>query len=165
MSPLYHLNVTLHVLAALFWLGGMFFLAIVGAPVLRTLDPPSLRAQVFRRLGERFRTAGWIAIAVLVATGVGNLGFRGLLTGETLGDGAFWSGRYGTALAWKLALVTAMIAISFVHDFVEGPRASRHRPGSSRSIRARRRSAWLARVNAGFGLALVWVAVRLARGG
>lgn len=165
MSPLYHLNVTLHVLAALLWLGGMFFLAVVGAPVLRTLDPPSLRAQVFRRLGERFRTVGWIAIGVLLVTGVANLGFRGLLSWDTLGDGAFWGGRYGTTLAWKLALVTAMIGVSFVHDFVEGPRASRHRPGSPESIRARRRSAWLARANAGLGLALVWVAVRLARGG
>lgn len=165
MSPLYHLNVTLHVLAALLWLGGMFFLAVVGAPVLRTLEPPSLRAQVFRRLGERFRVVGWIAIGVLIATGIGNLWFRGLLSWERLGDGAFWSGRYGTALAWKLALVLAMVAISFVHDFVEGPRASRQQPGSADSIRARRRSAWLARVNAGLGLALVWVAVRLARGG
>lgn len=165
MSPLHHLNVTLHVLAALLWLGGMLFLAVVGAPVLRGLDRPELRAAVFRRLGERFRTVGWIAIAVLVVTGVGNLWFRGLLSWSTLGDPAFWGGRYGTTLAWKIGLVAAMMTISFVHDFVEGPRASRHRPGSPESIRARRRSAWLARANAVLGLALVWVAVALARGG
>ena len=40
---LYNLVVTLHVLAALFWLGGMFFLALVGAPVLRAVEPPELR--------------------------------------------------------------------------------------------------------------------------
>lgn len=112
MSPLYHLNVTLHVLAALLWLGGMFFLAVVGAPVLRALEPPSLRAEVFRRLGERFRTVGWIAIGVLIATGIGNLWFRGLLSWERLGDGAFWSGRYGTALAWKLALVWVAVRLA-----------------------------------------------------
>ena len=33
MSLAYYLNVVLHVLAALFWLGGMSFLGVVGAPV------------------------------------------------------------------------------------------------------------------------------------
>jgi uncharacterized membrane protein len=47
----YFVNVTVHVFAALLWLGGMFFLAVVGAPVLRSVEPPELRAQLFRRLG------------------------------------------------------------------------------------------------------------------
>lgn len=156
---------SLHLLAALLWLGGMFFLAVVAAPVLRSVDPPPLRAALFQRIGARFRTVGWIAIAVLLATGVGNLAFRGLLEWETLGDGAFWTGRYGRTLAWKLGLVGAMVGISAVHDFVEGPRASRLEPGSPAALRARRRSAWLARVNALLGVALVLAAVRLARGG
>ena len=33
MSTLYYINVSAHLLAALLWLGGMFFLAVVGAPV------------------------------------------------------------------------------------------------------------------------------------
>ena len=33
MSILYYINVSAHLLAALLWLGGMFFLAIVGAAV------------------------------------------------------------------------------------------------------------------------------------
>lgn len=162
---LYWLNVTLHLLAAFLWLGGMFFLAAVGAPVLREVDPPALRARLFERIGVRFRTVGWIAIAVLIATGLGNLGLRGLLDWNTLGSGEFWGGRYGRVLAWKLGLAAAMVGISAVHDFVEGPRASRLPPGSPEAIRARRRSAWLARLNAALGIALVFVAVRLARGG
>lgn len=50
MSGLYFLCVTLHVLAAFLWLGGIFFLAAVGAPVLRMVEPPSLRAELFHRL-------------------------------------------------------------------------------------------------------------------
>ena len=73
---LYHLSVTLHVLAAMLWLGGMLFLAAVGAPVLRQVEPPALRAQLFRTLGQQFRTVGWIAILTLVVTGVGNLYFK-----------------------------------------------------------------------------------------
>ena len=40
---LHHLSVPLHVLAALLWLGGMFFLAALGAPVLRRVEPPAAR--------------------------------------------------------------------------------------------------------------------------
>jgi putative copper export protein len=39
MSTPYYINVTIHVLAAMLWLGGMFFLGAVGAPVLRTIEP------------------------------------------------------------------------------------------------------------------------------
>lgn len=147
------------------WLGGMFFLALVGAPVLRRVEPPSMRADLFGRLGTRFRAVGWVSIAVLVATGVLNLELRGMLDGETLGDPAFWGRPYGRTLGWKLGLVAAMTSLSALHDFVLGPRASRLSPGSPAALAARKRVAWLARVNAGLGVALVAVAVRLSRGG
>lgn len=50
------------------WLGGMFFLGVVGAPVLRSVQPDSPRAELLRRLGERFRSVGWVAIAILLVT-------------------------------------------------------------------------------------------------
>ena len=165
MRGLYLANVTVHVLAAMLWLGGMFFLAAVGAPVLRAVEPAALRARLFRALGERARTVGWIAIAVLLVTGVLNLHFAGVLRGGRLGDAAFWTSPYGRALAWKLAAVAAMVAISAVHDFVLGPAASTLEPGTPAAIRARTRAAWLARVNALVGVLLVMAAVRLARGG
>jgi copper resistance protein D len=162
---LYHLNVTLHVLAALFWLGGMMFLGLVGARVLRSVEPPALRAELFRRIGAAFRDAGWVAIAILLVTGVANLHFRGMLSWAVLGYGPFWTTPYGTALLWKLVTVGLMITISAVHDFVDGPRASRARPGSPEAVRLRRRAALLARVNVAVGVVLVFTAVRLARGG
>ena len=165
MRSLYLLNVTVHVLAALLWLGGMFFFALVGAPVLRRLEPPALRARVFAELGEAFRKVGWGAIALLLATGALNLHLTGVLRGGQLWRAAFWSAPYGRALAWKLAAVAAMVALSAVHDFVLGPRAGRLDPGSPAALRARTRAAWLARVNALIGLVLVFAAVRLARGG
>lgn len=162
---LYLLNVTVHVLAALLWLGGMFFLGVVGAPVLRKVEPPALRAELFRQLGERFRGVGWGAIGVLVATGIVNLHYRGLLRSSLWGDPAFWRTGMGSALAWKLCAVAAMIAVSAVHDFVSGPAASRMVPGSAEALAARKRAAWLARANALIGLVVVIAAVRLARGG
>ncbi len=165
MRTLYLLNVTVHVLAALLWLGGMFFFALVGAPVLRRLEPAALRARIFAELGQAFRTVGWIAIAVLLATGALNLYFAGILRGGRLVTPGFWATPYGRALAWKLAAVAVMVAVSAVHDFVLGPRAGRLDPGSPAALRARSRAAWLARVNALVGLGLVYAAVRLARGG
>src|SRR5678815_1418459 len=47
MPSLYFLNVTVHLLAAFVWLGGMLFLGLVGAPVLRGVAPAALRQQLF----------------------------------------------------------------------------------------------------------------------
>jgi putative copper resistance protein D len=161
---LYYLNVTIHVLAALLWLGGMFFLAVVGAPVLRKVDPPELRARLFNQLGLASRNVGWAAIGVLILTGVANLHFRGLLRWAVLGNASFWSTRYGTTLAFKLSAVLIMIVVSAVHDFILGPRAY-SAAGTPAAGRWRRWSSWLARVNAVVGVLLVYFAVRLARGG
>lgn len=161
----YLLNVTIHVLAAILWLGGMLFLAVVGAPILRRVEPAALRAQLFRQLGLRFRLVGWIAVGVLIVTGVLNLHFRDLLRWEVLGAGAFWAGTYGRALAVKLAAVGVMLVLSLVHDFVLGPAASRAPPGSDAALGLRRRASWLARINAVVALVVIVAAVRLTRGG
>lgn len=165
MRELYLANVTIHVLAALFWIGGMFFFALVGAPALRRIESPGLRADLFRQLGERFRGAGWIAIGVLLATGTANLWFSGLLRFDVLADPGFWLSPYGRALGWKLVGVTAMLVVSALHDFALGPRAARLEAGTPGALRARRRAALLARGNAVLGLVVVIIAVRLARGG
>ena len=101
MRSWYLINVTLHVLAALIWLGGMFFLGLVGAPVLRGVEPASLRQKLFHDLGLRFRAIGWICIAILLATGVVNLAFRGWLRWDgVFGSADFWRSAAGTAFPW-----------------------------------------------------------------
>ncbi len=163
MTMLYYLIVTLHILAALLWLGGMFFLGVVGAPVLRAVEPAALRQQLFQQLGLRFRSIGWGAIAVLVITGALVLHLRGLRWSAVLASGAFWASAFGHALAAKLIAVTAMIAVSFFHDFVLGPAAGRAAPGSPHALVLRRRAALFARANALIGIIVVLAAVRLAR--
>lgn len=162
---LYLWLVTLHLLAALLWLGGMFFLAAVGAPVLRRVEPPELRAELFRRLGEKARGVGWGAIGVLLLTGTWMLHLRGWLDPALWGDARFWRSTSGTALAWKLGAVSVILVVQAVHDFHLGPAASKAAPGTPEALRMRRRAAWLGRVSAVVGLVLVVAAVRLARGG
>lgn len=166
MPALYYANVTVHILAAMLWLGGMFFLGVVGAPVLRAVEPAALRQSIFQQLGLRFRSAGWWAIGTLVVTGIINLHYHGWLRWDgVLGSALFWRTSVGHALAAKLAAVAAMLVVSLVHDFVLGPLAGRAAPGSPRSLALRRQAALLARANALIGVLVVVAAVRLARGG
>jgi copper resistance protein D len=166
MPALYYVSVTVHVLAALLWVGGMFFLGVVGAPVLRQVEPPQLRQRLFHDLGLRFRGVGWWSIATLVLTGIANLYYRGWLQRDgVLADGAFWRTGVGHALAAKLAAVAVMLVVSFIHDFVLGPAAGQRVADSDAAAAARRRAALLARANAAVGVVVVIAAVRLARGG
>ena len=166
MPVVYYVNVTIHVLAAMLWLGGMLFLGIVGAPVLRGIEPAELRQRLFHQLGLRFRAVGWWAIGVLLVTGLVNLYYRGWLRWSgVLGAADFWRTGRGHALCLKLFAVITMLLVSAVHDFVLGPRAGRAPAGSARAVQLRRRAALLARINALLGVLVVAAAVRLARGG
>ena len=166
MPSLYYLSVTIHILAAMLWLGGMFFLGVVGAPLLRAIGPPPLRQRLFQDLGTRFRRVGWWSIAVLVVTGTINLHYRGWLHwSAVLGSADFWRTNVGRALGAKLLVVALMVTISAIHDFVHGPRAGRASPGSPEAIALRKRAAVYARINAVLGVVLVIAAVLLVRGG
>lgn len=135
---------TLHVLAAITWLGGMLFIAMVLVPVSRGLEDPALRARVVRDAGRRFRTVGWTAVGVLIATGLVNL----------------WHRPYLLELPrfhLKLGLVALAIVLSGLHDFVLGPRAGR--PGADPAQRVR--ASWLARANVVVVVAVVVLGLAL----
>ena len=163
MPFVYWVVVTVHILSAMLWIGGMLFLAAVGAPALRAVEP-QLRQQIFRDLGLRFREVGNIAVAVLIATGVLLLRYRGWLRWDgVLGDATFWSTRAGFALAWKLSAVAVMLVVSALHDFVLGPAASRANASAPEGMRLRRHASLVARLSAVAGLVVVGAAVVLAR--
>jgi copper resistance protein D len=130
----------LHVAAALTWVGGMLFVALVLVPVTRRLEDPALRRRLMHEAGMRFRGVGWVAIGVLVATGLVNIWLRP----ELLTLPRFWV---------KVVLVALAIALSGLHDFVLGPRAGQ--PDASPSIRPT--ASWLARVNLLLVLAVVYL--------
>jgi putative copper export protein len=118
----------------------MLFVALVLVPVTRRLEDPGLRRRLMHEAGLRFRSVGWVAMGVLVATGLINLWLRP----ELLTLARFWV---------KAALVVVAIVLSAAHDFVLGPRAGR--PDAPPSLRPA--ASWLARVN----LLLVLVVVYL----
>jgi copper resistance protein D len=163
----YQLSVFVHLLSAVVWVGGMLFLALVIVPAIRHL-PPAERGALLSAVGRRFRTIGWLCIALLIATGMLNAGYRGL-TWDLVLSGRFLEGWFGQVLAIKLALVAAMIGLSAYHDFVVGPSATRllERGDPSTAglaMRLRRRASLLGRLNALLALAVIALAVLLMRG-
>jgi len=60
----------LHSLAAVIWVGGMFFAYMALRPAALALEPP-LRLPLFRRAFDRFFPWVWAAIIALLVTGYG----------------------------------------------------------------------------------------------
>jgi putative copper resistance protein D len=120
----------LHVLAAITWIGGMLFIALVLVPSARWLEDPTLRTRLIQETGRRFRTIGWLALGGLVGTGLLNLWMHPVLLSSP-------------RFHWKLGLVVLALILSACHDFVLGPRAGA--PGADSSARVR--ASWVARIN------------------
>jgi uncharacterized membrane protein len=61
-------GVAFHIVAAVIWVGGMFFALMVLRPSTGPLDPPT-RLALWQRVFARFFPWVWGAVAVLLATG------------------------------------------------------------------------------------------------
>ena len=134
----------IHVLSAITWIGGMLFIALVVVPVARRLDDPALKRRLIQQLGMRFRTVSWIALVLLVLTGLLNLWAHPFL---------LTSPRF----LWKLGLVIWSLMLSALHDFVVGPRAG----APDAADAARLRASWIARINMVVAIVIVLLGLSL----
>lgn len=165
MHAFYVTSVFLHILAAVVWIGGMFFLVLVVVPWLRSGNR-AVGAAMLRDTGIRFRNVGWICFAVLLGTGVLNLGVR------RIGFAHFarpeWlTSPFGLAVLSKITLFALVLIVSAIHDFRVGPRATlamEADPGGAEALRLRRAASWLGRLNALLALGLIFLGVVLVRG-
>jgi putative copper export protein len=125
--------VTVHLLAAAVWIGGTTALVFVGVPVVRTLEGET-RARAMRALGERWRPIGYGALGLAIVTGV-PLAARDW---DEAGDSFRW------VLLVKAILVAALVAVSYLHNFVLGPRVAREmRVGERGSYRRLQVVGWI----------------------
>jgi len=156
---------SLHLLAAMVWVGGQFFLVFVVVPVLRSALPPPQRTMLIAQLGRRFAVVSWLVLAVLVLTGylIGarrGVDWASLPTAKSV---------YAQVLAAKLWLVGLVIVLTAVHGLVLGPRLTRlaaQAAGNSSEAEARRRrlarlSAVVSATNLLLNLVIVYLAARL----
>ena len=102
--------VAVHLLAAAVWVGGSTALIFVGVPVVRLLEGDA-RGRAMRELGLRWRPLGYGALLVAGATGVA-------LAARDWQDTA----SFQIVLWVKVALAVCLLAVSYLHNFVLGPR-------------------------------------------
>ena len=153
------LNLWLHILAAVIWIGGMLFLSLVAVPILRQVDSPLLRADLFRKMAWRFRRLVWICLAVLILTGTVNVAFYGDTTQGS---------PYLKVLGIKLGLVAVLVAMGVAHDFIIGPRAARaqSRDGllpTGTDLLMVQLAPWVGRLNLLLGVIILVLAAALTR--
>jgi len=153
------LNVWLHILAAVIWIGGMLFLSLIAVPVLRRVDSPLLRRDLFRAMAQRFRRLVWICIAILIPTGIVNV----LYYGNTAAGSP-----YMKVLHIKLGLVVFLVIMGLFHDFVIGPRAERAMsrdglPPAGTDLLMVKLAPWVGRFNLLLGIVILLLAAALTR--
>ncbi|TKB91885.1 MAG: hypothetical protein E8D41_10495 [Nitrospira sp.] len=154
------LLVWLHVLAAVAWIGGMIFLSLVLAPLVRSRKALPEFMALFRSAARRFRFVVWGAIAVLLSTGPVLLQQRGL----SLLNPVEWP----QVLWMKLGLVGALLLLTATHDLLLGPRVRKISalPEGARSSWEQtivRTSSWVPRIALLLALFVLGVAAMLAR--
>jgi len=117
--------VIIHLLAACVWVGGSVALVFAGVPAIRVLEGEP-RGRAMRELGLRWRPLGYGALVVLGVTGV-------MLASQDWSEGR---SPFRTVLWIKVALSVALVAASYLHNYVYGPRLQREiregRPQTSR---------------------------------
>ena len=102
--------VAVHLLAATVWVGGSTALIFVGVPAIRTLEGDA-RGRAMKELGLRWRPLGYGALIVAA------------LTGAVLAARDWDSGAAFQIVFWvKVALAVCLVGVSYVHNFVLGPR-------------------------------------------
>lgn len=154
-----------HLLAAMTWIGGQIFLVLVVLPVLRGALPSPQRTLLVAQLGRRFAVVGWLALGLLIVTGFLNGERRGVAW-ESLPAA---QSTYGRILFAKLCLVAVVIAMTFVHSQILGPRMARlaaQAAGNDPQAETHRRrlarlSAIVSASNLLLNLVIVYLAARL----
>lgn len=166
MATLYHFSVFLHLLSAMIWLGGMLFLAIIVVPVVRKPEYQAFSGKLFHQTGLKFRTVGWICLALFVITGIFNLYYR-TRDFDALFSSQFWAGSFGALLLLKLAIFAIIVFMSAVHDFYIGPKATelwQKNPDTREAKQLRKSASWFGRLNLLLGLIVVYLAIGMVRG-
>lgn len=105
--------VFLHILGAVIWAGGLFFVALLAAGARRTL-PERERTELFRFVGSGFLILAGIAAALLALSG-------NLLVDDLFGGWDNLSGEPSRLIIWKTILFIGVLMLAVLHGVVLGP--------------------------------------------
>jgi putative copper export protein len=114
-----------HVLSAMVWVGGQLTLSAMLLPIVRARLTGADRADVMRRIGQRFGIfTVTLFLPIQVGTGVLLAWRRGVTFSSLTHPG------YGRTLLAKLIVFALVMAVSGVHGWAQGTR----RAGWARSL-------------------------------
>lgn len=114
MTTWYSFSLSVHLIALALWLGGIVFFLVVLGPAVQELTPRNAVKTLNRgRIG--LETLSWIAIGLLLGTGIFNLMVRLPAAGATLGES------YGIILGVKLFIFGAMVVHHCLQVFKYAP--------------------------------------------
>jgi uncharacterized membrane protein len=140
-----------HLLGMAAWLGGVLYQAHILLPMARRAD-----AHTFAHAARRQRPIAWIALGLVVLTGLYNVTRLGPL------DRVMQSGA-GLLLAGKFMLVLVLIAVAAQRDFTHLVRLSLALQTSEDPAPALRAIAWLDRVAIVLALVIVYLGLAISR--
>lgn len=164
MTTFYTLSMLIHLIALALWLGGIVFFLVVLGPAVHELEPQIAVTTLNQgRLG--LETASWIAIGLLLLTGIFNLVAR------VPTAGAVTSESYGMLLGVKLFVFGAMVVHHCLQVFKYAPSIASLTPKSLHAMPSWpepllslwRRWLLLLKINAALGPIAVLLGLALAK--
>ncbi len=134
----------IHILSALYWVGGNLLFISFGMTMRHIYKDVSL-VPGFRALGRVFRVGTWISVFLLIITGILLLVYR-------------WGG-VDMDMLIKLILFGFLIPLKAIHDFYTAPKASEESPSEVYF----KITMFIARLNLLIALAIIYFSMRFVR--
>jgi uncharacterized membrane protein len=160
MKEFYFISVFIHILSACVWIGGMIFLALVLIPSIQN-NPE--KALLIHTVGVKFRTIGWVALWLILLTGLYNMQFRQV----EFSFSELTESHYGKMIFYKLIIFFVTILLSITHDFYIGTKATElwmQKADENKVKRFRTWARWAGRMNLLLALAAAGLGIAIVRG-
>lgn len=159
MKIAYLISVYLHILSAMFWIGGTLFFILIAVPAIQKATDKN---KLFEKIGIRFRLYSWVALSTLFITGLFNFYIRGMR------DFSFFHGSHLAELyGFKFILFFVIVLIAAIHDFYVGMKALSYIQEDPDNVKTKQLSTlakWMGRINFLFALLMFGLGVVIVRG-
>jgi putative copper resistance protein D len=149
----------IHLLAAITFIGGWMFIQLVVRPSVTEgkAKPPSTEAiEMGKKIGQRFKTVGWVSLMVLIFTGASQLlDESGSARIET---------SWGLIMMLKLFVFAIVGGLIFVHDLILDPYGVpvKGKKEEAQPLMFSGKVVWVQRTILGLSLAVLFIAVYLS---